>query len=82
MPSFIAFGVIAQNTPQQNAGLFVGEGNFGGWDANIKLAQGHGGTFGWWNLFPAQLNVLLDNLEFIDGMMNDADLKPVISANL
>lgn len=81
IPSLIAFGVVNQNTPQQNAGLFMGEGNLGGWDANMKLAQGHGGTFGFFNIFPLQANILFDNLEAIDGMMNDMDFKPTVAAN-
>jgi len=81
MPSFIAFGMINQNTPQQNAGIFVGEGNIGGWDANMKLAQGHGGTYGAFNAYPIQLNVLFDNFEGIDGAINDPDAKPELSAN-
>lgn len=75
MPSFIAIGAINQNTPQQNAGLFIGEGNIGGWDANMKLSQGHGGTYGFFNAFPMQLNILLDNFEAVDGAINDPDVK-------
>jgi hypothetical protein len=43
VPSLMIFGVINQNTPQENAGTFIGEANFGGWDANMKANQGHGG---------------------------------------
>lgn len=82
MPSFIAFGVINQNTPQQNAGIFVGEGNVGGWDANMKLAQRNGGTFGWFNWLPLNLNVNFDNFEIIDGAMIDPDVKPMAGANV
>lgn len=82
IPSLIAFGVINQNTPQQNAGLFLGEGNIGGWDANMKLSQGHGGSYGFFNLYPLQVNILFDNLEVIDGMINDPDFKPTMTANV
>ncbi|WP_067625825.1 hypothetical protein [Alicyclobacillus acidiphilus] len=82
MPSLIIFGVINQNTPQQNAGIFVGEGNMGGWDANMKSAQGHGGLFGYFNAFPMQLNVVFDNFEAIDGAMNDSDVKTGLVSNV
>ena len=82
MPSVILVGAFNSNTPQQNAGTFVGEYNFGGWDANMKLSQGHGGLFGFFNVYPLQLNINFDNLEVIDGMMNDMDLKPMIGGNV
>ncbi|GGJ10613.1 hypothetical protein GCM10010885_19770 [Alicyclobacillus cellulosilyticus] len=82
MPSIIICGALNSNTPQQNAGAFFGEFNFGGWDANIKLNQGHGGLYGFFNLIPAQLNVNLDNLELIDGAILDQDLKAEQSANI
>jgi len=46
MPSVILLGSLLMNTPQQNAGAFVGEYNFAGWDANRKMSQAHGGEFG------------------------------------
>lgn len=82
MPSIILVGAFNSNTPQENAGTFVGEYNVGGWDANMKMCQGHGGTFGWFNVFPMQLNLNFDNLEGIDGMMNDMDFKPQLSTNV
>ncbi len=81
MPSLVYFGIINQNTPQQNAGIFLGEGNIGGWDANIKLSQGHGGTYGFFNMFPAQFNLIFDNFEVIDGAIIDPDVKASIVAN-
>ncbi|KRW92257.1 hypothetical protein SD51_04190 [Alicyclobacillus tengchongensis] len=81
MPSVIFVGVFNTNTPQQNAGSFCGEYNVGVWYANMKLAQGHGGTYGAFNAFPIQLNVLFDNFEGIDGVINDPDVKPELSAN-
>lgn len=82
MPSIIICGVLNSNTPQQNAGAFIGEYNIGGWDANIKLNQGHGGLFGFFNVIPMQLNLNVDNLEGIDGAINDQDIKPLGGANL
>lgn len=81
MPSIIVCGAFFQNTPQQNAGAFIGEYNLGGWDANMKLCQGHGGTFGFFNVVPIQVNVNFDNFEVIDGAMNDQDFKPQSSGN-
>ncbi|MCL6454725.1 MAG: hypothetical protein K6T78_14055 [Alicyclobacillus sp.] len=81
MPALIAFGVINQNTPQQNAGLFVGEGNVGGWDANMKMSLAEGGCFGFFNVFPVNANLNFDNFEFIDGAINDADYKATVSFN-
>lgn len=75
MPSLILIGVANQNTPQENAGIFLGEGNMGGWDANMKINQGHGGFYGFFNVTPGWININLDNLEGIDGMINDQDVK-------
>lgn len=82
MASIIIVGVLNSNTPQQNAGVFVGEFNYSGWDANIKLNQAHGGLYGFFNIIPAQFNLNVDNLEAIDGMINDQDLKPLLGANV
>ncbi|MCL6600497.1 MAG: hypothetical protein K6T81_17450 [Alicyclobacillus macrosporangiidus] len=82
MPSLIVFGVINQNTPQQNAGLFIGEGNLGGWDANIKQNQGRAGIFGWFNVTPMWANINVDNLEIADGVIMDQDVKPTIGVDV
>lgn len=82
MPSIVLIGAVNSNTPQQNTGIFIGEYNLGGWDANIKLNQGHGGLYGFFNIIPLQWNLNLDNLEIIDGAINDQDLKPMASINL
>ncbi|GMA49845.1 hypothetical protein GCM10025857_12020 [Alicyclobacillus contaminans] len=82
MPSLIVLGMVNQNSPQQNAGLFLGEGNIGGWDSNYKLNQGHGSTFGVGNVAPAWLSVNVDNLEVFDGVMNDQDLKVTMAVDV
>ncbi|MDQ0188819.1 hypothetical protein JI721_12530 [Alicyclobacillus cycloheptanicus] len=82
MPSVILVGALQCNTPQQNAGAFIGEWNFAGWDANRKMSQTHGGTFGFFNWLPMQYNVNWDSFEYIDGAINDADAKPIIGANV
>ncbi|ACV59503.1 hypothetical protein [Alicyclobacillus acidocaldarius] len=82
MPSVILLGSLLMNTPQQNAGAFVGEYNFAGWDANRKMSQAHGGEFGFFNWSPGFYNLNLDSFEVVDGAMNDADAKPVFGSNL
>lgn len=75
MPCLIVLGTVSQNTPQENGGIFIGEGNLGGWDANMKINQGHGGYYGFFNFTPAWVNMNVDNMEVIDGIMNDQDVK-------
>ncbi|MDI9259451.1 hypothetical protein [Alicyclobacillus sendaiensis] len=82
MPSVILLGSLLMNTPQQNAGAFVGEYNFAGWDANRKMSQAHGGEFGFFNWNPGFYNLNLDCFEVVDGAINDADAKPVFGNNL
>ncbi|WDL98776.1 hypothetical protein [Alicyclobacillus sp. ALC3] len=81
MSSLIYFGAINTNTPQQNGGVFIGEINCGGWDANQKLNMAHGAVYGFNNIILNQQAYLFDNFEVIDGVMNDQDFKPIISAN-
>ncbi|MDQ0188818.1 hypothetical protein JI721_12535 [Alicyclobacillus cycloheptanicus] len=81
MPSLIAIGTIMQNTPQQNAGVFLGEGNVGGWDCNRKMSQAYAGTWGFFNALPIQVNVNIDNFELIDGTIFDSDWKGAQAAN-
>lgn len=82
MPVFVRFGMIHSNAPQQNAGVFIGEINCGGWDANQKQNQGHGAIFGFFNVCMYQWNAALDNMELLDGVMFDQDFKPMIGGNL
>ncbi len=82
MSSVILIGAVNTNTPQQNAGVFLGEFNFSGWDANIKLNQAHGGLYGFFNIIPVQYNLNLDNMEIIDGVINDQDIKPLAGSNI
>ena len=82
MPTLINFGMINTNTPQQNAGVFVGEINFGGWDANMKSNYGHGALFGFFNVIVMQFSANVDNLETFDGIINDQDFKPLVGGNL
>lgn len=77
----IAGGGINTNTPQQNAGVWVGEQNFSGFDANMKFNTALGGNFGVMSVQITGFNIMLDNLEMIDGVIMDQDFKPTISAN-
>lgn len=82
MPAIISFGMININSPQQNAGVFIGEINIGGWDANMKINSGHAALFGFYNVAYLQYNLTFDNLEFMDALINDQDFKPSISSNI
>jgi hypothetical protein len=67
--------MINVNTPQQNAAVFVGQNAAGGWDANMKFNTAQGGNFGIMSLQLDGMNIMLDNMEFIDGIVNDMDIK-------
>lgn len=47
----------------------------------MKQTQAMATTMGSFNLIPRQVNVTWDNVEGIDGAMNDEDMKAQISAN-
>ncbi|MCF8568075.1 hypothetical protein LLE49_25450 [Alicyclobacillus tolerans] len=81
MPALILSGSINTNTPQQNAGVFIGQINIGGWDANQKYSAAKAGHYGFFNL-DTSLNVLNDSFEFIDSMINDQDVKNNYEFNL
>lgn len=82
MPNLISFGVLNVNTPQQNAGVFVGQVNMTGWDANQKLNIAHGGMFGIFNASVLTWNFTFDGFEFIDGAIMDQDMKGQIAGTL
>jgi hypothetical protein len=82
MPAFIAFGVINSNTPQQNSGIFIGEINITGWDANQKMNLGHGATFGTFVVEGGTFNYTFDGFELLDTMVNDQDLKASWNVNI
>lgn len=82
MPAFVFIGANNVNSPQQNAGVFIGQINNGGWDANMKFQAARSGNFGTWNINNSFMNVLNDNMEFIDGVINDQDLKPNVDGNV
>lgn len=75
MATFISFGVIYSNSPNQNAGIFVGQTSITGMDANQKFNVGHGATFGQYNYLHGSHNLVMDGFEYIDGLMNDMDNK-------
>lgn len=83
MPNFIWVGVIAVDTPQQNAnGVMTGQFNSSGWDANMKFNTAQGGNFGWASINLTAGSMMFDNLELIDGNINDADFKPAVNGNI
>jgi len=82
LPTAITFLAINSNSPQQNAGVFIGEINITGWDANGKFNYGHGAIYGFFNVLAANASLNFDGMELIDGVINDQDLKPNWSVQL
>jgi len=82
MSSIIICGMLNSNTPQQNAGVFIGKYHFTGWDSNVKANQGHGSTTGFFNQMYQQINVNMDSYEVADGVINDQDFKPLGGINM
>ncbi|QQE77443.1 hypothetical protein [Alicyclobacillus sp. SO9] len=82
MPAFIAFGVINANSPQQNSGIFIGQVNVTGWDANQKLNFAHGSNFGPFSLIGGTISNTIDSFEWIDGVINDQDMKIAWNMNI
>ncbi len=81
MPCFISFGAVNSNTPQQNAGVFIGEITCGGWDANQKQNLGHGALYGFFNVTTNIWSFTFDNFEMMDGLIADQDYKPSLGTN-
>ena len=75
-------GALNSNTPQQNAGVFIGQTNNGGWDADMKFQAAKTGNFNMMSVNIAYVNIMNDNMEFIDGAINDQDFKPAVEGNL
>ena len=76
MPAFIFTGPISVSTPQQNAfGVSLGLNNQNNNDANMKFNAGMGGNFGVGSVQLTAGNLVLDNLEYIDGVVNTNDVK-------
>lgn len=81
MPNVISFGLININSPQQNAGVFIGQINMTGWDSNQKMNIGHGALFGIFNWSAGNFNYTFDGFEVIDGAIADQDIKSQIASN-
>jgi len=47
----------------------------------MKFNTAQGGNFGVMSVQISGFNIMLDNLEMIDGVIMDQDFKPTISAN-
>ncbi|SIS52250.1 hypothetical protein [Alicyclobacillus vulcanalis] len=71
---FILSGVLNTMTPQQNAGVFLGQINIGGWDANQKYGAGKALDAGLLNVLVSS-NTLIDSFEMMDGVIHDQDFK-------
>ena len=82
IPAFVFIGVVNDNTPQQNAGVFIGQINNGGWDANMKFQAAKSGNYDVMSFNFQPFNVFNDSFEFIDGMINDQDVKPDVEGNV
>lgn len=78
----ISFGAVNVNSPQQNAGVFIGQMNLGGWDANMKQNTAHAALYGFYNVIYLQHNTTVDSMEVMDGVINDSDFKPLVAGNL
>ncbi len=82
MPCYITFRGINVNATSQNAGIFVGDISVPGWDANQKTNSAHAAIYGSANIEAKTVNVTVDGQEFIDGVINDQDVKPVWGMNV
>ncbi|WP_258112250.1 hypothetical protein [Alicyclobacillus sp. SP_1] len=82
MPTVICIGAVNVNSPQQNCGVFIGEINCGGWDANEKQNLGHGALYGFFNTVLYQQSYVWDNMEIFDSWINDQDFKPMMGVNV
>jgi len=76
VPTVIAFQAILSNTPQQNAGIFIGEINIGGWDAHVKSNAAQAAVLGSHNVHWLTRNLNVDSYELFDGLILDQDFKP------
>ena len=82
MPAFVFIVNFQSNTPQQNAGTFIGQINNGSWDANMKLQGAKTGNFDVLSLNIQPFNFLYDSFEFIDGVVNTQDVSPDVEGNV
>lgn len=71
--------MINVNIAQQNAGVFIGNMNISGWDANQKQNLAQGAMYGQFNITYGNLHYLFDGFEFLDGVMFDQDIKAQIA---
>ncbi|EKN70604.1 hypothetical protein BABA_04154 [Neobacillus bataviensis LMG 21833] len=72
--SNLTFESFNVNTMEQNAVVSIGEGHITGMDANEKVNQAQGGTYGNQNQSVCNLNVNNDN-DLVDAIIEDADVK-------
>lgn len=76
-------GQINSSTPQQAAmGVYLGELNMTGWDANMKFNTAQGGIFGVLCVQTGIINNMFDGLEGADGNIADQDMKAQVAGNV
>lgn len=82
MAMVLTFNMVnVGGSPQNNGGVLVGEVAMTGWDSHQKQNYAFGPNFGFFNVFPANLNWQND-VDLIDGIMNDMDNKASLNANI
>ncbi|GMA55577.1 hypothetical protein C7445_102176 [Alicyclobacillus sacchari] len=81
MPTWILIDRIDYHSAQQNAGLFVGITAHGGFDANMKIDRGRASVYGFCNLYPNGYAANLSGWAWMDGAIDDGDVKPTISVH-
>ncbi len=76
MPAFIFTGPIFVDTPQQNSiGITQGMNSQSNYDANMKFNTAQGGNFGFMSINITAGSLMIDNLEALDGNINEQDIK-------
>lgn len=77
MPNFISFVALNFNTSTQNAGVYIGQTNISGFDANMKMNLGNGSNFSLWSISNmGSIMANWDGMEGADGVIIDTDMKP------
>ncbi|MBO0962415.1 hypothetical protein J1P26_22185 [Neobacillus sp. MM2021_6] len=72
--SNLTFDSVNVNTMLQNAMVSIGEGHITGMDANEKVNQAQGSTYGNQNQLFCNVNITNDN-DTVDAIIEDADVK-------
>lgn len=82
MAMVVTFNMVnIAGSPQQNAGIFVGETAMTGWDANQKQNFAMGGNFGSLDVRQANFSWQFDP-DAVDAIINDLDNKAALNTNV